>query len=459
MPELWLKFKDEYGDFKRILVEQERFTIGRTPENDLGVPFNNISRQHAVIEQFDNTFMVSDCGSSNGTTLNDQNLSEAAPIENGDRLNVGGWLEIEIEIISNEPTADSASADGENLSDNAVGAREDESGKAQSAGATGNSSSVSKPAASSGSSSSWGWLLLAPVLVIFVLLIGGVILLASGVISGDKNNPPQKEPDISSSTNGKDDDDDDSPTPEKSKTPTPVETASPSTNPTVSTSPGGSSSPIPGATTPGSTSPTTPDVPATPKVSDDREKVKTSSALLLRRIATKDPNAFLTTQQAGFVTDKIKPFKGSSAVAENLKDAKKNSAKIIELAKSQNLTPQFLVVATLTELGTTRGDVVGKATEILSSLGDLSRVFSSEIADDSLLVIAATNQSKDGELLNTITKSGDEFPNSPVRSVWFLHDKNKLSPAQFDKVLRFLAIGTITQNPKDFSVNAEAVSF
>ena len=167
----------------------------------------------------------------------------------------------------------------------------------------------------------------------------------------------------------------------------------------------------------------------------------------------------MTTQQSGFVTDKIKPFKGSTALAENLKDAKKNSSKIVELAKSQNLTPQFLLVATLTELGTTRGDVVGKATEILGTLGKLSRVFSGELSDDSLLVIAATNQSKDGELLNTITKSSTEFPNSPVRSIWFLHDKNKLSPAQFDKVLRFLAVGTIMQNPKDFSVNADAVSF
>ena len=456
MPELWLNFKDEYGDLKRILVEQEEFTIGRTTENNLGVPYNNISRQHAKIELIDNNFVVSDCGSSNGTTLNNRNLYEPTNIYNGDVLNVGGWLEIDVEIISNDESANTdAAPSAENLSDSDTEAEE----KPSSASAAGGSKAASASTSSS-SSSSFGWLLLAPVLVILILLIGGVILLASGSIgSGKSNNPPKKETEISSS-NG-DDDEKDSPTPEKSKTPVPIDTSTPSTNPTASTSPGGTS-PTPGSTTPGSTTPTTPDPPdspSTPKVIDDREKVKASSALLLRRIATKDPNAFLTTQQSGFVTDKIKPFKGSPALAENLKDAKKNSSKIVELAKSQNLTPQFLLVATLTELGTTRGDVVGKATEILGTLGDLSRVFSGELSDDSLLVIAATNQSKDGELLNTITKSSTEFPNSPVRSIWFLHDKNKLSPAQFDKVLRFLAVGTIMQNPKDFSVNAEAVSF
>ena len=455
MPELWLNFKDEYGDLKRILVEQEEFTIGRTTENNLGVPYNNISRQHAKIVLIDNNFVVSDCGSSNGTTLNNRNLYEPANIYSGDVLNVGGWLEIEVEIISNDESANTdAAPSAENLSGSDTEAEE----KSSSASAAGGSKAASASASSS-SSSSFGWLLLAPVLVILVLLIGGVILLASGRIGGGKsNNPPKKETEISSSND--DDDEKDSPTPEKSKTPVPIDTSTPSTNPTASNSPG--TSPTPGSTTPGSTTPTTsnsPDSPSTPKVIDDREKVKTSSALLLRRIATKDPNAFLTTQQSGFVTDKIKPFKGSSALAENLKDAKKNSAKIVELAKSQNLTPQFLLVATLTELGTTRGDVVGKATEILGNLGDLARVFSGELSDDSLLVIAATNQSKDGELLNTITKSSTEFPNSPVRSIWFLHDKNKLSAAQFDKVLRFLAVGTIMQNPKDFSVNAEAVSF
>ena len=300
MPELWLNFKDEYGDLKRILVEQEEFTIGRTTENNLGVPYNNISRQHAKIELIDNNFVVSDCGSSNGTTLNNRNLYEPANIYGGDVLNVGGWLEIEVEIISNDESANTdAAPSAENLSDSDTEAEE----KPSSASAAGGSKAASASTSSSGSSS-FGWLLLAPVLVILILLIGGVILLASGSIgSGKSNNPPKKETEISSS-NG-DDDEKDSPTPEKSKTPVPIDTSTPSTNPTASTSPGGTS-PTPGSTTPGSTTPTTPDPPdspSTPKVIDDREKVKTSSALLLRRIATKDPNAFLTTQQSGFGTE------------------------------------------------------------------------------------------------------------------------------------------------------------
>ena len=72
--ELWLNFIDENGEPKRILVEGERFTIGRTPDNDSQIALGNLSRQHAKIERFADVFIISDAGSSNGTFLNDEKL-------------------------------------------------------------------------------------------------------------------------------------------------------------------------------------------------------------------------------------------------------------------------------------------------------------------------------------------------------------------------------------------------
>ena len=94
----------------------------------------------------------------------------------------------------------------------------------------------------------------------------------------------------------------------------------------------------------------------------------------------------------------------------------------------------------------------------------MTQVLGNELADDSLLVIAAYDQGKEGknnELRDLIAKVTGEssLSSSTVRSIWFLHKNNKISDAQFDRAVRFLAIGIITQNPKDFNVNAEAVSF
>src|SRR5215204_4341781 len=98
MTELWLKYRDEYGDDRRVLVEAGQFFIGRHSECDLSISSGNLSRQHVKIEAFGDVFVVSDCGSSNGTMLNGADLREPVAIQNGDVLNLGGGLDIEAEL-------------------------------------------------------------------------------------------------------------------------------------------------------------------------------------------------------------------------------------------------------------------------------------------------------------------------------------------------------------------------
>jgi hypothetical protein len=40
-----------------------------------------------------------------------------------------------------------------------------------------------------------------------------------------------------------------------------------------------------------------------------------------------------------------------------------------------------------------------------------------------------------------------------------LQQNGKITQAEFDNAVTFLAIGTIVQNPKAFGVNAEAITF
>ena len=97
-------------------------------------------------------------------------------------------------------------------------------------------------------------------------------------------------------------------------------------------------------------------------------------------------------------------------------------------------------------------------------LDELARNVGDEFSDDSLLAIAAYEQGAAGktlEMRNMLQGLTDQFPESSrrIRTIWFLKDNNKISDSQFEFALRFLAVGTISQNPKDFGVNAEAVKF
>lgn len=73
--------KQEY-----LLNEGATATIGRSSNNDIQIPEQHVSRQHAVISYRDGIFMISDLGSSNGSFVNDQLVEEPFPLFAGDTI-------------------------------------------------------------------------------------------------------------------------------------------------------------------------------------------------------------------------------------------------------------------------------------------------------------------------------------------------------------------------------------
>lgn len=67
-----------------VLTEGATATIGRQAGNDICIPEQHVSRQHAVITYREGIFMIDDLGSANGTFVNDQQLTESFPLASGD---------------------------------------------------------------------------------------------------------------------------------------------------------------------------------------------------------------------------------------------------------------------------------------------------------------------------------------------------------------------------------------
>jgi pSer/pThr/pTyr-binding forkhead associated (FHA) protein len=67
-----------------VLAEGATATIGRSPENDICIPEQHVSRQHAVINYRDGLFMITDLNSANGTFVNDQRITEPFPMASDD---------------------------------------------------------------------------------------------------------------------------------------------------------------------------------------------------------------------------------------------------------------------------------------------------------------------------------------------------------------------------------------
>ena len=406
MSELWLNFSDPDGVTRRVRVDGSKFVIGRHPDCDLTIADSRLSRSHAQIELFAGRWEISDTGSSNGTELNGSPVFEPMPIFDGSSISLGG-LQIRVEIA--ESRVESVQA---------VPAAAPEAPKP-------------KPAAAApGRPMPIGLILAIPVLaLVLVSLAGGVAYLVLG-----RNTP------VVVANNGDDDPvaDDDPPANDKDPEKTPAPTATTSNS-------GPSNLPSP-----------------TPANLSETAKVEVNGASFLRKIAQNDSKIFLTTDQAKRVSAKIKQLSSSSAVADNLKAAKQNGAQIKALADERRLKPQFLAVAAVTNLGNSRGDVVQAAKTVAEVYEKLNVHIGSELADECLLMVAAYDQGVKGDtmkLRNMLQALANEVSESSrtIRTIWFLEKRQKISAAEFDRALNFLAIGTLAQNPKDFGVNIDVL--
>jgi hypothetical protein len=65
-------------------------TIGRAPDCDCHLVEPSVSRRHAQLRRVDETWLLRDLGSSNGTRLNGMRVTEEIEVRPGDQLSLGG---------------------------------------------------------------------------------------------------------------------------------------------------------------------------------------------------------------------------------------------------------------------------------------------------------------------------------------------------------------------------------
>lgn len=77
-------------DGRRVVLESQSITLGRSPECELSLSDAGVSRRHAqVLRSPDSGWVVADLGSTNGTKLNGLRISAERQLEDGDEITVG----------------------------------------------------------------------------------------------------------------------------------------------------------------------------------------------------------------------------------------------------------------------------------------------------------------------------------------------------------------------------------
>jgi len=84
-------FYEENGEQKQFDVAGEPATLGRSPNADVQIQDNNISREHCVISYSEGKHHLTDLKSKNGTYVNGTKTGHAE-LEVGDKIEIGATV-------------------------------------------------------------------------------------------------------------------------------------------------------------------------------------------------------------------------------------------------------------------------------------------------------------------------------------------------------------------------------
>ena len=406
-PELTLIFNDGSGE--PVTVSSRRFTIGRSVENDLAIDSTNLSRRHAVIEIFDGQPHISDCGSQNGTEVNDRLITAGIALRNGDLIRLGGVCELVVQIGSADYQSGSSPASPPQVEPPAVASAFPQSQRSVTRPAT--TSFMSVPVIAAGG-------------VVLIVIVAGLALMLT---RSEKEKPPKRRSadvtDYSTPTPG----------PIESST---VELREPDSTATVSTA------------------------PETPVVGND--VIEKAAIQIMRRLSSDNKTYAFSEKALTDIRRKVGDYRGNGSLASGFGSLQRNSASIASQARQEGLEPGVLIYTALAQTdGGRAGDPAAAARSILPELLGLHATFGTEDADSSLILIAAYKMGGGGKKSHPLLPVLRRIANNPLtqRNVWFLRENGGLGDEPYDFVIKVLALGVISQSPRQFGIAAEPLTF
>jgi pSer/pThr/pTyr-binding forkhead associated (FHA) protein len=97
-----IRFIIKQGDMveREINLDQPKISLGRKEDNDIVLPGPSVSRNHAIIEQASDKYVIADSYSANGTLVNKKYITSTT-LDDNDEITISPYT-ILVNIIPDE---------------------------------------------------------------------------------------------------------------------------------------------------------------------------------------------------------------------------------------------------------------------------------------------------------------------------------------------------------------------
>lgn len=209
------------------------------------------------------------------------------------------------------------------------------------------------------------------------------------------------------------------------------------------------------------------DVASASEQAGELEEVEKYALRVMREISN-DQTPTLARPVVSQIRDKVRDYRGSASLLANLRAfERRDLSGLAGEAKRRDIKLPLVVFAALARMerdGDGSSDPVEVASKMLPALSNLRAIFGTELANDSLLVVAGYDSWRGGAthpLQTAVFELAKRQPESPaaIRNVWYLHEHERLSRRSYDFVLSFLAVGVVAQAPQKFGLEVAPLVF
>jgi hypothetical protein len=208
-----------------------------------------------------------------------------------------------------------------------------------------------------------------------------------------------------------------------------------------------------------STAGTSPEV--VPSQSNESDQIEEGAKQVIRQISRDNKPYSFSERAIEDIRLRVLELRQASSLPSTLTALQENSGAIRARAAKEGLQPSLVILLALAlTKGGERGDSLAAATRAVPLLASLNKMFGSNEADSSLILIAALQEGMGTHRSHPLLRRMKRVVTNPLaeRNVWFLHDQNVLTNDAYDLVVDTIAYGVIARNPRQFGLDNDPLS-